>query len=402
MVNRSAFPARAAALAALSLALPALAGCAMLTEALGPASAGGASCPAPSAADLVPESGALLGVSLDWTRSTIDDYADRLGRSPAVAVQFFGFPLTDEDIENLRSAADQLRPSGAALLVTLEPDDGLEAVTPSAAARVAEVLSEVNRSGVPALVRFAHEMNGSWYAWSQQPAAYVAAFRTVAYAVHREAPGSAMMWAPNYGGGYPFTGGRYAAVPGGADFAALDTDGDGALTMADDPYAPYYPGDDAVDWVGMSLYHWGSAYPWGENELPEDGKFAAQLTGAYAGLGGDNTALPDFYGTYAAGHGKPLAIPETAALVVPRGDAAGELAIKQAWWRQVFSADTAERFPQLHLIDWFEWHKTEPEVGEGVDWSVTTDPATRRAFAADLPSWALGADALPRNCATAP
>ena len=56
--------------------------------------------------------------------------------------------------------------------------------------------------------------------------------------MHEHAPGSAMMWAPNYGGGYPFAGGQHEAEPGSADFAALDTDGDGALTMADDPYAP--------------------------------------------------------------------------------------------------------------------------------------------------------------------
>ena len=69
--------------------------------------------------------------------------------------------------------------------------------------------------------------------------------------------------------------------------------------MEDDPYAPYYPGDDAVDWVGMSLYHWGSAYPWGENEIPEAGKLLAQVTGEYDGLNGDERAVPDFYGTYA-------------------------------------------------------------------------------------------------------
>lgn len=49
--------------------------------------------------------------------------------------------------------------------------------------------------------------------------------------------------------------------------------------MQDDAYAPYYPGDEAVDWVGMPLYHWGSRYPWGENELPEPNKLAEQLLG---------------------------------------------------------------------------------------------------------------------------
>ena len=65
--------------------------------------------------------------------------------------------------------------------------------------------------------------------------------------------------------------------------------------MADDSYAPYYPGDDAVDWVGMSLYHWGATYPWGENELPEANKFTDQLTGTYVGANGDDSLLPDFY-----------------------------------------------------------------------------------------------------------
>ena len=36
----------------------------------------------------------------------------------------------------------------------------------------------------------------------------------MAAAVHAGAPGSAMMWAPNYAGGYPFAGGMYEAEPG--------------------------------------------------------------------------------------------------------------------------------------------------------------------------------------------
>jgi hypothetical protein len=48
-----------------------------------------------------------------------------------------------------------------------------------------------------------------------------------------------------------------ASVSSAADRAALDTNGDGQLTQADDPYAPYYPGDDFVDWIGLSLYYKG-------------------------------------------------------------------------------------------------------------------------------------------------
>ncbi|MGN6443023.1 MAG: hypothetical protein ACTHL6_14145, partial [Arthrobacter sp.] len=241
--------------------------------------------------------------------------------------------------------------------------------------------------GVPVIVRLAHEMNGSWYPWSQQPVEYTAMFTQVADAVHAGAPGSAMMWAPNYAGGYPFAGGQFEAKAGSADFTALDTDHDGALTMADDPYAPYYPGDEAVDWVGMSLYHWGAKYPWGENEIPEADKFAQQLTGNYVGANGDDSLLPDFYGVYGSDHNKPVAIPETAALYHPAAGGAAEVDIKRLWWEQVFSAQTHTRFPNLKMINWFEWDKNEVEVNGRIDWTVTNSPAIRGPFTAALPDW---------------
>jgi hypothetical protein len=357
-----------------------------------------ADCDVRPAADLVPATGAMLGVNLDWGSESLSDYADKLGRQPSVAVSFSGIPMSDEDEVNVRGAADQVRANGGMLLLTLEPHAGLTAVTPEVGERLAALAAEINRQGVPVIVRFAHEMNGSWYEWGQQPTAYIAAFRMVAKALRDGAPGTATMWAPNNAGGYPFAGGASAAAPGTDDFALLDTDGDGVLTIADDAYAPYYPGDDVVDWVGMSLYHWGSAYPWGENEMPEEGKFAAQLTGTYNGLGGDETAAPDFYQTYAVEHGKPLAIPETAALVVRDGDEEQELAIKRAWWRQVLSEDNATRFPQLKMVNWFEWDKFEPEVGSNVHWSVANTPDIRKAFVADLPIW-LAAPPAPEECA---
>lgn len=282
-------------------------------------------------------------------------------------------------------AAQQAAGAGAVHLLTLEPTAGLAALTDDVVGDLVALLQEVTGSGVPVIVRFAHEMNGSWYAWGQQPEEYVAAFRRVATAVHEQVPGAAMMWAPNYGGGYPFDGGAHAAPDGSAAAAVLDTDGDGDVTGVDDPYGPYYPGDEYVDWVGMSLYHWGSAHPWGENEIPEPGKFAAQLTGTYAGLGGDDTAVPDFYADHGQARSKPVAIPETAALVIDRGAPDEQNAIRQAWWRQIFAPETSEQFPLLRLVNWFEWVKFEPEVNDTVGWAILGDPASREAFLADLP-----------------
>ncbi|SFL88691.1 glycoside hydrolase family 26 protein [Geodermatophilus ruber] len=368
----------------------ALAGCAPAEE-----QAERSTCAPTPAADLVPASGAYLGVNLEWGRQTLAEYAADLGEQPAVAVSFAHFPFAPGEERNLDLAVDQLAAAGGMLLLTLEPHDGLPAVTGPASGDLAERLDGWNRRGVPVIVRFAHEMNGSWYAWGQQPAEYVAAFRRVADAVHAGAPGSAMMWAPNYGGGYPFAGGEHQG-----DDSALDTDGDGTVTGADDPYAPYWPGEDAVDWVGMSLYHWGSAWPWGENEVPEPGKFVAQLTGTYAGLAGDDRGLPDFYGVYGEQHGKPVAVPETAALYAPGRRGAAELELKQAWWRQVYDPAIAVQLPRLAMVNWFEWDKDEPEIGGRVDWTATTG-TIGKAYGADLPGWARWADAVPR-CGSPP
>jgi hypothetical protein len=348
------------------------------------AASGAGSCTVVPFTKAVPAKGVLLGVNLDFGSGTLAQYAKSIGRKPAVATTFVSFPLTRSDKANLAGAVTQVKANGGVLLVTLEPKHGLAKVTPKVVASFARRAAAINARGVPVMVRFAQEMNGSWYPWGERPAAYKRAFQQLAAAVHKRAKGSAMIWAPNYGGGYPFVGGEYGARPGTADFRALDTNHDGALTMQDDPYLPYYPGDRAVDWVGMSLYHWGSTYPWGKNQVPEAGKFAEQLTGTYDGAAGDDRAVPDFYAVFAKAHGKPLAITETAALYVHHQSGPTELQVKRAWWRQVFSPATLHRFPRIRMINWFNWNKQEAEVHKKVDWTTTSSKRLRHAFEADL------------------
>ncbi|MDQ1085222.1 MULTISPECIES: hypothetical protein [Microbacterium] len=97
--------------------------------------------------------------------------------------------------------------------------------------------------------------------------------------------------------------------------------------------------------------------------------------------------MPDFYAEYGQARDKPVAIPETAALVIDRGDQDGQDAIHQAWWQQVFSAETRQQFPLLRLVNWFEWVKFEPEVNETVQWAVLDRVNSRNAFVDDLPDW---------------
>lgn len=356
----------------------------------------GSPCPAAAGARLAPPPGGVwAGVNLDWEHDSPAAYTARLGRSPALYVEFETVPLGPAAAAHLTTVAAQVRAAHGMLMLTLQPDAGLAAVTPAVARDVATLLGRQNASGVPVFLRFAHEMNGSWYPWSQRPAEYVDTFRRVADAVHQLAPRTAMVWAPNYGGGYPFTGGKYAATPGSADFARLDTDSDGRLTMADDPYAPYYPGDDAVDWVGLSLYHWGARYPWGANVPPEPGKLVALLTGAYHGTAGDERAVPDFYTAFGVRHGKPVAITETAALYAPDHGGPTAAQVKDPWIAQVYQPDLAARFPRLQMINWFEWDKQESEVGTRVDWTATRQPDVLATYRAALPGWLRFADAVP-------
>lgn len=332
--------------------------------------------------------GVRFGVQLDWRRDSPAAFTARAGRGAAVYGEFVEFPFRDEVETWLGEKTRQVRDAGGVLMLTLQPQDGLDSVTPDRLARLTSTLRSWNEDGVPVLVRFAHEMNGAWYPWSQQPAAYVRTFRAVAAAV-RAAPASRILWSPNEGGAYPYTGGRYEARRGTPDFARLDTNRDGRLTQGDDAYRPYYPGDAHVDWVGLSLYHFGRRYPWGANVPPERGKFVGKLTGTFRGGNGDERAVPNFYADYAARAGKPMAISETSALFnTERTDGATDLQIKRGWWSQVFAPDVPARFPRLRLIAWFEQEKQEQDVPDApVDWTVTADEQVRAAFRRETPAW---------------
>ncbi len=327
-------------------------------------------------------------MNFDWAAETVADVTGRLGRPPATVVTFLPFPFTPGDAKNLDAAANQARQAGAVLIATLEPLGGLSTVTAGTAADLAARLARYGGQGVPSIIRFAHEMNGTWYPWGQDPTAYIAAFRRVADAVHAGAPTAAMLWAPNQGEGYPFSGGRYQPKPGAVALRTLDTNDDGRLDSGDDPYAPYWPGAAWVDWVGMSLYHWGTAHPWGANVSPAAGKFGQMVSGTTPT---SVVPIPDFYTDYAERYAKPMAIVETAAFYRPAGGGESESAIKTAWLGQVFSADTRSRFPLLRIVNWFEWRKFEPEVNAIVDWRISADPGLRASFLAAMTNgFALG------------
>ncbi len=82
-----------------------------------------------------------------------------------------------------------------------------------------------------------------------------------------------------------------------------------------------------------------------------------------------------------------MAVPETSAFYNTTVSGDAEQDIKRLWWRQVYSAEVAEHFPAIKMINWFEWRKSETEVGGAVvDRTLTSNPDTVRLFLDDLPT----------------
>ena len=335
---------------------------------------------------LVPDRGMFAGV-YPGDGKPLAEYRNKFGKSFPVYGIFVNLPLGPEDERRLDRFAVEAAAQGALVLVSAELWQGYESFTQQAAQKLVEKCSALEKMGSACIVRFAHEANASWYPWAQRPTEFKRAFRSLANLLHAETQSSSMMWSVNYGGGYPWSGGAYAVQPGTSDFQALDTNGDGVLDMWDDPYAPYYPGDDVVDWVGMTLYHW-NAPPHNDNSMPEPKKFFQQVSGEYDGLNGDETALPNFYETYAVGRSKPMAISETSAMFSPEFAFEREFAIKSEWMQQLMRVQAdknhvsiPESLPELKLVMWFDHEKAEANVGGAVvDWTISNDKPVQRKF----------------------
>jgi hypothetical protein len=337
-----------------------------------------------------PPQGCYFGFTLGSAKS-IPDLSSRVGFTPAVYIEFFNFSDSFTDVASIEAFLDQVAAVQGVAVLTLEPHNGLGQVTQSGCYQIADLCAKAESKMIGGIfIRFAHEMNGNWYPWGQRPTLFKTKFQLLAQTVHARTSRTAMIWAPNYGVGYPF--GTPVPQAGSADFLALDTNHDGRINDRDDMYEPYYPGDDAVDWVGMTLYHWGVSFPWLENELPPAGALAKSMVGAYQG------SVPNFYGHYCADalHHKPMAITETAAFYNTQMPGPSELSIKQAWWKQVFAAPA--QFPMLKCVNWFDELKRESIAQYNlIDWRITGSEPICDTFVSDLRVAGLGSKFLTAN-----
>jgi Glycosyl hydrolase family 26 len=176
--------------------------------------------------------------------------------------------------------------------------------------------------GYPYFLRFAHEMNGNWYPWSERvnnnkPGQYVLAWRHVHDLFSAQGVTNVTwVWSPNI------------AYSGGAPLKSL------------------YPGDAYVDWVGMDGYNWGtvSQHQW---------QTFAQV-------------FQQTYNEMLTISSKPFMIAETASTELG-GNKAG-------WITDGFSNQLPHAFPKIKAVVWFNENKE-------TDWRIESSPAAQMAFA---------------------
>ncbi|CAN7527279.1 OpgC domain-containing protein [Arthrobacter sp. LjRoot78] len=312
---------------------------------------------------------------LEWGEDDAAGFAARLQATPAVLGHDASFPIKAAEKAYLREFLAQSASSGAHALLTVNPTVSLTDVNAAAAGDFAGQLEELAQ-GFPGklLIRFAPDMNSSWVSWGQQPGAYVPAYRAVAQAFAAES-NVVMVWQPFQGRDYPFTRNRSAPAPGTAGFAVLDTNSDGVWNGSDAPYAPYYPGDDVVDWAGLTALHDDTGGGAAVNTLSKDGELAALLDGtaqgaASAGDAPADTGDSDFYESYAVQREKPLLL-QTAAYYSPSAGGPSENDIKTGWWRQVLGDAGQGKLDRIAAVVWDE----KTDVGDAgntiIDWRLT-------------------------------
>lgn len=178
--------------------------------------------PASSPIDaLVPARGILFGAKAGFSQSEVAAFESLVGQRIAVRQIFFDWSGSWPDNRTLddhsKSRFDLISWKGTNLA---------DILSGSQDALIRERARGVASLGFPIFVRWAHEMNGNWFAWGRQPTAYVSAWRRIHTIFKQEgADNVAWVWSPS--------------IPQGN-------------------WDAYYPGDSYVDWIGGDNYNWGT------------------------------------------------------------------------------------------------------------------------------------------------
>jgi hypothetical protein len=236
------------------------------------------------------------------------------------------------------NAAGQVAATGAVPVVTWEPWDPQGGPDQPAYAldRIAAGdfksyettwAKQIKAYGGPVVLRFAHEMNGSWYPWSAQAngntaSDYVAAWRHLRSVFSaQKVTNVSWSWSPNV----PYVGST--------------------------PLSSLYPGDAYVDQVALDGYNWGATQPW--------------------------STWTSFWDLFSPGVAELRSLTDKPLMVGEVGSAerGGD---KAAWVRDMFAA--LAQHPEVRGFTWFDFAKE-------TDWRIDSTPGSLDAFRAGLATY---------------
>ncbi len=275
-----------------------------------------------------PSAGCYLGANVEHEDAAERDparFARLLGRDHALFFVYraYGQPFPTE-------FARRLSRLGCGLQIAWEPRDLRDTEDGEYLSRFMEAAA---RARLPVFLRFASEMNGDWTSYHADPAAYREAFRRVAAVAHSTAANVAMVWCP-------------------ADSPEKGLDA-------------YWPGDDAVDWVGVNFY----------SVLYNDGN-----RGRAAAWRHPEDSLDYVYRRYADRH--PMMVGEWAAThrsvvdgLLRTGFAADKIA--------QFYAAVPRRYPRVKAVHWLSLDTVRYAQGARRlnDFTLLSEPPVAEAYA---------------------
>ncbi|KAJ3108334.1 hypothetical protein HDU97_001459 [Phlyctochytrium planicorne] len=351
-------------------------------------------------APLLPPEGQLyLGAWFDRVQSDLPSAVNsRIKGIPGEGLSFFqtDFDLAEKEgkptIGILDGFVDMLDASGtdAFAYITVYFFKKFTELTDDKLTELANRLLKVLKRGKKIFLRLYPEMNGYWFEYGLDPEGFIKAWKQT-YDIINKVIGTenrqniAYVWAPNSGNGYPFNDPDGLHLPTStADprFKLFDTNNDNKIDRDDNAYTPYYPGDNVVDWVGLSIYHYGPQDPWVVNQVPEDNKFEGLMQGR-SDINSRWGTTP-FYTIFSSPDGfqnitkgnKPFMLAEGSVsyhfAYTQKGNDKGftgtpnldvsRVDMKQAWWRQYLNKDFLTKYPNFKSACTFEFIKSEEET----------------------------------------
>lgn len=158
------------------------------------------------------------GVVLGYTNDMKDTYPTYAQKDAGMWLKYF--PYGDDPEEVFKFTKFHSLDENTVVLLAVEPTAGLSSINTQSTKELAQYLHD---SGKSIMVRFANEMNESnclWY--TSDPQEYIDAYIAFAKVFRQYAPEIPLVWSPNF-------------------FPSNNID-------------DYYPGDEYVDYVGISSY----------------------------------------------------------------------------------------------------------------------------------------------------